>query len=48
MPSKQQTVKVARYIAVTFALGLGTRIAIKGYLKFSDAVDSLIKARHHS
>ena len=43
--NKSKTVTVAKYIAVTFALGLGARVAIKGYIKISDTMDSLLKEK---
>lgn len=43
--TKVTTIKVVRYIAVTFALGLGARVAIAGWIKIDDAVNNALKAK---
>lgn len=40
--TKQQVVKVASYIAVTFALGLGARVVLKTMWKVSKAIDKSV------
>lgn len=45
MPSKQQTIKVAKYVAVTFALGLGARVAGKAVVKAHIVFNEFLETR---
>lgn len=38
---KARAIKAARYIAVTFALGMGARFAIKGFIKMNEVIDQV-------